>query len=150
MGIEVSRTLDVGLCLEIISRPEIWNVISEDTATVQNNIPDVVKDYWLKIVYDEVVIGVCHLHQKWLNTAQCHIQILEKHRDFSIESGKCIIKWIVDNTDYHNIYTEVPVIYSNVIDFLKSFDFKESGLIRDCYTKDQKPIDIIILTKKVR
>ena len=150
MGVRVIRTFDVSVCLEIISNPEIWEVISEDTATIENNIPDVVNHIWLAIYNDNNLIGVCHLHQKWLNTVQAHIQILKKYRQFSLNSGKCIIKWILENTDYKNLYTEVPSIYSNVVNFLKEFDFQESGKIRDCYTKDQKLIDILILTKELR
>lgn len=150
MDIRVERTLDVGLCLQIISTPEIWKVISEDTATVNNNVPNVIDHIWLGVYADKTLIGVVHCHQKWLNTLQCHIQILPEHREFSLKAGQCIIEWILENTDYKNLYTEVPNIYSNVTNFLKKFDFKESGIIRDCYTKDQKLTDIIILTKKIR
>ncbi len=150
MGVSVERTFNTGLVIECITRPDIWKVISEDTATIDNNIPDVIKDYWLKIIADDAVIGVVHMHQKWLNTLQCHIQIFKENRQFSKQAGQCIIQWIVDNTDYKNIYTEVPNIYSNVINFLKMFEFTESGVIRDCYTKDQKLTDIIILTKSLR
>lgn len=150
MDIRVERTLDVGLCLEVISNPKIWSVISEDTASIENNIPDVVSDYWLSICNGNNVIGVVHGHQKWKNTIQCHIQILPEYREFSKEAGQCIIKWILENTEYKNIYTEVPTIYSNVIAFLKSFQFIEAGKIRDCYTKDQKLIDVLILTKNIR
>lgn len=150
MDIRVERTFDTGLCLQAISRPEIWEVISEDTATVENNVPDVIGDFWLAIYNGDSVIGVCYLHQKWLNTVQGHIQIFKESREFSKQAGKCIIQWIANNTDYKNIYTEVPSIYSNVVDFLKMFGFKESGVLIDCYTKDQKLTDIIILTKSLR
>jgi len=149
MDIRIVRTFDVSVCVEIISNPEIWEVISEDTATLEGNIPDVVNDIWLAVYNDNILIGVCRFHQKWLNTVQGHIQILKKYREFSIDAGKCIIEWIVNNTEYKNVYTEVPSIYSNVINFLKMFDFKESGKIRDCYTKDQKLTDIVILTREL-
>lgn len=151
MGVNVVRTLDVGLCLSVINEPSIWEVISEDTATLENNIPDVVNEFWLAIYSDDNLIGVCRYHQKWKNTIQGHIQILPKYRkDHSVETGHALIDWVKNNTDYSIIYTEVPSIYSNVIEFLKGFGYTKNGLIKDCYTKDQKTTDIIILTKKIR
>ena len=147
MDIVVDRTLDIGLCLSILAEPEIWETISEDTATIDNNIPDVINDMWLAIYADKKVIGVCHLHQKYLNTVQAHIQILKRHREFSISAGECIIKWIKTNTEYKNIYTEVPSLYSNVIAFLKNYNFKEVGEIKDCYTKEQKTYNTYIYQK---
>lgn len=151
MGIDVERTLDIGLCLSVINNPDIWKTVSEDSASIENNIPDVVNEFWLAIYGDDQLIGVCRYHQKWKNTIQGHIMILPQFRkEYSKGVGFALIDWVLDNTEYTNIYTEVPSIYSNVINFLKSFDYVESGIIRDCYTKDQKTTDIVILTKKIR
>ena len=56
-SVTVERTFDVRLCFNVITHPDIWDSISEDTAKQEDNIPDVIKDIWLAITNNNEVIG---------------------------------------------------------------------------------------------
>ena len=55
----VQRTLDVGVCLSILTNSEIFDLISEDDATFNDLTVDVINHYWLSI-HDEELIGVAN------------------------------------------------------------------------------------------
>lgn len=147
-GLEVKRTLDAAKCLYILNHEDILDTITEDGATINDLMPDVIKEIWLEITVDDELIGVCCIHAKYAKTCQCHIQILKEHRkENSALAGEAILKWIKENTGFKVILTEVPAIYQNVINYLKSFDFRLSGVIEKSFYKNGKLIDMVILQK---
>ena len=153
MGIDrpvtVRRTYDIELILAVQTDQKIWATIAEDGHdAADQQVPDPVNNIWLALDTEQGVIGAVYLHQKYVEVVQAHIHILpEYRRDFSKFAGESIIEWILNNTPFKIIYTEVPALYSNVVTYLKSFGFEEIGQIRACYTKNQTKHDVLILTK---
>lgn len=148
--ITVSRTLDVGLCLDILTDEDIFKVISEDTATFENLKVDVINDIWLGIYFGDEVIGCMQLKPKYNKCYESHIHILPEHRkEHSITSGKCILEWCKKEISGSVLYTEVSSIYKNVISYLEYFEFSHIGTIKNAFFKNGIQNDIIIMSKAV-
>ena len=148
--IEVNRTLDVGYCLSIITNSEIFNAISEDGMTIEKLKVDVIHDYWCEFIDGDIDIGVFQLKQMFNKTWDAHIHILPEHRKkYTQQAGGVMWKWIEDNLSGHLIYTTVPVFCPNVVRFLKGFDFKDSGILKNAWFKNGKQHDMTILTREV-
>lgn len=148
MATKIYRTWDVAECLDILLSNDIWPLIAEDDADIKNCMPDVINDVWLAIEHNGSLVGVCCIHSKNSVTAQAHIQILPQYRkEASLIAGAQILDWIKINTSFKLLLTEVPTIYPNVISYLKTFDFKESGLLEKSYKKNGKLVDLMILTR---
>ena len=145
----VKRTLDAGLILDVITDPYIFNGISEDSATFNDLEVDVIKDTWLSIIEDGVVIGCVQFNQKFSKCYDAHIHILKEHRGHSKEAGNKIIEWLNDNMNGITIFANVPDFCMNVIRFLESFDFEQTGLIKKAWLKHDKLNDMLILTRSI-
>ena len=146
----VERTLDVGIILSILTNKEVFDAISEDTATFNDIHIDVIKDYWLKITVENQVIGVVQFKQMFNKCYDSHIHILPWYRKkHSIDSGKEIIKWCKNNLSGCLLYTNVPVFCENVKRFLISFDFIEQGILPNAWSKNGVMNDMSIMTREV-
>jgi N-acetylglutamate synthase-like GNAT family acetyltransferase len=138
------------MIMDILLDEDIVDAITEDGATTEDLLPNVFKERWLVLFADNTVIGVCCLHPKTSVACIAHINILKEYRKkHSKSAGAGILEWVKTNTRYKTITTEVPVIYTNVISFLISFDFIESGKIKNAFMKNDKLIDLIILSRSV-
>lgn len=144
----IERTLDVGLCLDVLTNKEIFDSISEDGANFNNLKVDVIKDYWLAILTDNDVIGCIQFKPKYKKCFEGHIHILPEFRkEHSINSGKAIIGWIESSLSGCVVCVEVPEFCNNVISFLNTFEFKESGIIENAYCKNGKQNDLILMSR---
>lgn len=149
IGVKVNRTLDVGICLDVLTNPEIFDAISEDDATIENLKVDVINDYWLEVLVDGGVIGVVQFKQIFNQCWDAHIHILPNKRTHSMEAGKHIWEWVEINLTGCLIYTNIPDFCTNVVKFLKQFEFKESGKLEKAWRKNGIQNDMIILTRLV-
>ena len=145
----VERTLDVGICLDVLTDKDIFESISEDTATHDNLIVDVMNDYWLKIESDQEIIGVVKFKQMFNKCWDCHIHILPKHRNHSSEAGRSILIWCKENLHGSLLYANVPEFCPNVKSFLIKFGFTEQGILPRAWYKNGRQNDVIILTREV-
>ncbi len=144
----IERTLDVGLCLEILMNKDIFEAISEDGATYQNLKVDVLNEYWLAILTDKEIIGCLQLKPKYKNCYHAHIHILPEHRkEHSVSAGEQINNWIGSELKGSVIYVETPVICQNVIRYLERFKFKHVGILEKAYNKNEQQHDIVIMSK---
>jgi hypothetical protein len=144
----VQRTLDVGVCLFILTNPEIFDLISEDGATYNDIHVDVIKDYWLSI-YDEELIGVVQIKPITSSCYEGHIHILKEHRkNHSKESGERIIAWCKDNLS-GTMYAYTPEYCKNVTRFLESFGFLNTGVLPKAWKKNGQLNDLTILTRLI-
>ena len=142
----VQRTLNTGLCMNIIHDDKIFEAISEDGAPpVRVNVLD---DIWLEVIYENA-LGVVQLVQKTSCSYEAHIHILPEHRDKSIEAGHKIWEWITDNLN-GVIYSTVPVFCGHVLDYLRSFDFQVTGRIPQAWLKDNERHDLVIMSREVK
>jgi RimJ/RimL family protein N-acetyltransferase len=135
------RTHDHDLIKSILFHPEIWKTIAEDGQDQTFFDIDTNKNCFVEIKEKET-IGLYILHAHNSATLEIHAHILPEHRQkHSIESGRIILKWILDNTGYHKVIAQVPEIYPNVKKFCINNNFKVEGVNRKCYWKDGKLID---------
>ncbi len=144
------RTLDVGLCLDILTDPKIFDAISEDGMTVESLKIDVINDYWIAVYFDDLLIGVMQLKQMFNKCFDAHIHILSNYRKKHTQSAsKVLWDWIVKHLKGSLIYTTIPVFCPNVRDFLLNIGFEESGYLRKAWLKHGKQNDMWILTRVV-
>ena len=148
--VTVERTLNVGICLDILTDPNIFDSISEDGATIETLKIDVIKDYWLSIEDNEILIGAVQFKQMFNKCWDAHIHILPEHRkEYTKQAGAGIWEWIKDNLNGCLIYTNVPVFCPNVKEFLLAFGFKETGYLTKAWFKNGIQNDMWILTRSV-
>jgi hypothetical protein len=134
--------------MDVLLDDSILNSITEDGAVIDDLYPDVFKEWWLSIISDNKVIGVCCIHVKTSLSCVGHIHILKEHRkEYSKSAGFKILEWVKRNTPFKQLITEVPVIYPNVINYLKEFEFNEVGVISGAFKKNQKAHDLMILSR---
>ena len=146
----VKRTLDVGLCLDILMTEDIWDAISEDGSTLEHLNVDVIKDRWLSVTVGDVVIGCVQFKGKTSNCYESHIHILKQYRkEHTLDAGQKILDWCIENFGGATLYAEVPMKCESVINFLEHFDFNKTGVIPDSYIKNGQKHDLIILTRGV-
>ena len=148
--IEVKRTLDIGLILDVLTNESILDSITEDNEGINSIDIDVINDYWLSICSDKAVIGVIQFKQMFSNCFDAHIHILPEHRkEHSLNAGKKIIDWCYENIKGSLLLTYVPEFCVNVINFLNCFDFKMVGALDSAITKNGSKHDLIMLSKRV-
>lgn len=129
----VSRTFDVEPIKRVMCSPEIFETVADDCMTPADFEPDVTGDCWLLAYQDEALIGAFHFHSLNQTTLQMHANILKAHR-FKCARQACnaALQWIIknapDNYKKINIYT--PVVYPQIINFIKKFGFKVEGIDR--------------------
>ena len=75
-------------------------------------------------------------------TVQIHAHVIPAYRkEYSKQTGKAALDYIIENTGYCKIIAVVPVLYNNVKKFCESFGFKEEGINRLSYQKNGEVID---------
>jgi RimJ/RimL family protein N-acetyltransferase len=150
MMVNVERTLNTGLCLEVLMNKEIYDSISEDGGDINNIKIDVIEEYWVDVYVNNKTIGVAQFKQMFNKCWDCHIHILPEFRkEYSKEAGMKLLDWCSENLKGSLLYTNVPVFCPNVIAFLKYFDFKEIGLLKGAWKKNGVQNDMMILTRSI-
>ena len=145
----VSRTLDVGDCLTVLTNTEIFDSISEDGATIEALKVDVINDYWLSVYTGAGLIGVVQFKRMFNKCFDCHIHILKEHRKHSENAATKILRWCADNISGSLLYTNVPEFCGNVKAFLLKFGFTEQGVLPNAWRKHGKQNNMTILTREV-
>jgi len=150
IGLNVNRTLDVGACLHILMDTEIFDSISEDSATFDDLRVDVMKDIWLTIETDNDLIVVVQLKRIFSKCFDCHIHILPLYRkEHSKEAGNEILKWCEDNVKGSTLTAMVPFYCENVGRFLLSFGFNNDGVLPKAWLKNDKLNDMFIFSRGI-
>ena len=144
------RTLDVGLCLDILTNETVFEAISEDDATFENLKVNVLDDYWVSMEINNAIVGVAQFKQMFNKCFDCHIHILPEHRkQHSMNAGSALLTWCKDNLAGCLLFTTIPEFCPNVVAFLKAFDFKESGALEKAWKKNGKQNNMTILTRRI-
>ena len=148
--IKAKRTLNTGLCLEILMDSQIFDAISEDGATVNDVRVNIFDEYWVEITNDDVVIGVAQFKPMFNKCFDAHIHILPEYRKtHSLDAGSALIEWCEEHLKGCLLFTTIPEFCPNVVSFLKSFGFKESGKLKGAWKKNGKQNDMTILTRGI-
>lgn len=140
---------DLELVRNILIEPEMWDRITEDGQNKDDFViePNPAFNFVGVFSNDETLkqeklIGLFFLHALNKTALQIHAHIIKKYRKkFAKEAGRQIISYFVNETEYQKLLAEIPVIYTNVYHYTKSFGFVDEGLNRKSFTKDGKIID---------
>ena len=150
MTLTVQRTMDVGYCLKILTRPEIEATIKEDNATEDDLKIDVINDFWVEFLDGDIELGVAFFHPIYGACFDAHIHVLPEFRqEYSMRIGKALWQWVEDNLKDSLVMTHIPTIYENVRSFLLANEFKQVGILEKAFLKEGKKQDMWILTKRV-
>ena len=148
--IKAKRTLNTGLCLEILMDSQIFDAISEDGATVNDVRVNIFDEYWVEITNNDVVIGVAQFKPMFNKCFDCHINILGEYRkEHALDAGNALIEWCKENLKGCLLFTTIPDFCPNVVSFLKAFGFEESGKLKCAWKKNGKQNDMTILTRSI-
>ena len=139
----VSRTYDVEMIKEMITRDCIWSTIAEDGQVKEDYSPKVDAECWLEMKADDVLVGLYNLHSHNAITVQIHAHVLPEHRKkHSKATGIGSLRWIYDNAPvYKKVVAQIPFCYENVKNFTMSMGFKLEGINRLSYQKNGDIID---------
>jgi hypothetical protein len=120
--------------LKVLSRPEIFETISEDG---MDHVPMPDGPIYL-CGYVPELIGCFILHKRSKVTVECHVQVLPEYRkDYAREFGRSVIQWTWNNTNAEKIVAEIPVIYPNVKDFALEMGFEIEGMNKASHMKHE-------------
>lgn len=148
--IKATRTANTGLCLDILTNSEIFDAISEDGATLESLRVDIFDEYWVQLTNGADVIGVAQFKPMFNKCFDAHIHILPEHRKgYSLDAGSALIEWCKEHLAGCLLFTTIPEFCPNVVNYLKAFDFKESGTLKGAWKKNGKQNDMTILTRSV-
>ena len=148
--IKAERTLNTGLCLGILMESQIFDAISEDGATVNDVRVDIFDEYWVELTNGDLIIGVAQFKPMFNQCFDSHIHILpDFRRDYSMLAGEALINWCKENLKGCLLFTTIPEFCPNVVNFLKAFDFEESGRLKGAWKKNGKQNDMTILTRSL-
>ena len=142
-----SRTLNVGLVIEVLTDEQIFAATNEDGAKEVNLKIDVINEFYVTLYEESELVGMANFKSKTLNMYDCHINILPEQRKYSMEAGHALLEWCSDNLKGCLLYTNVPSCCDNVKQFLLKFGFEQSGILKNAWLKDGKRHDLNILTR---
>lgn len=149
IDVTVERTLDVGLCLEILTNKVIFDSISEDGANVEHLNIDVINNYWCGIYDGKTEIGVIQFKPMFHKCFDAHIHILPKHRlKYTELAGVKIWEWIRANLPGSLIVTHVPSYCESVKKFLIKCGFEQVGHLEKAWLKDGEQNDMVIFSRR--
>lgn len=134
--IVVKRLYDVSVVLATYNR--LWDEISEDGAEIDD--PDVLKEYYLGVYSKNRYIGMCRFYNIGQVLLEGHIFLID--RSNSIECGKEIMKWLLDNLIFEKLVCRIPDCYSNVCKYVEALGFDLNGYNEKSYMKDCKLIGV--------
>ena len=140
IDLDIVRITDYTIAQHIINA--CWEEISEDG--VDHYLPDIVNEYWLCLNNGKDIVGGYRLHQINSVTWQGHVFMIPGFRTQYAKDG-CILtlKWLLENTDCKKLIADVPKRYPNVMAFLENIGFKNEGVNRQSFTKDNQLWDIV-------
>ena len=137
------QTRDVDLIWSIVFQPDLWETVAEDNPPTFK--PDVINEAWVLITNDGEPIGCYNLHSLNNVTWEIHAFILPAHREHAKESGRLILRWSLNNINFHKLQAVIPAMYPNVYHFTLHQGFTDEGLSRKSYMKNNQLHDQHIL-----
>ena len=140
---KVSRTYDIEMIKELITRDEIWSTIAEDGQVKENYSPKVEAECWLEVTVDDKVIALYNIHTKNCITVEFHAHVLPKYRkEYSRPSFVAAFRWIYENAPvYQKVVGQIPFCCENVKRFCENIGFKHEGVNRLSYLKNGEILD---------
>ncbi len=143
MEIKAVRLYDSKLIEKFLTQDELWDRISEfgqNKADFIAPIVDVIE--WVGLFNRNRLFGIIVIHQVTSISCVAHINIQKQDRyKLSTEAGIVGLKYIINETKYLKVNTEVAVIYPQVIKYVESLGFKTEGMNRKSTNKHNVIVD---------
>ena len=142
--IAIKRTFDGELIREIMTRPDIWETITEDGQNVDDYFPECEGDCWLAVSDDNLTVGLYNLHPMNGVTLEAHIQMLPEHRlDYARPSVNHFYRWFRDECpkQYQKLIVKIPSLYPNVKKFVSEFGLELEGTLTKSHLKNGELAD---------
>lgn len=139
-----ARTEDIDLIKDIIV--SVWDTISEDGYDHKEWVPNPYRTAYV-VVYDDQERPVAILSATPANATamHAHIHIPPEHRSLKYEIGEELKRFLFAETEFSSIVVYVPVIFENVIGYVKRLGFKEAGRLVKAHRKNGELHDMDIL-----
>lgn len=127
MTIRIERTYEVEYIKRCLTHPKIWNHCTDDNSVEKDKYtPSVIDEmYWLKVLNDNVPVGVFLLHPHNSICFEVHTCLLPEIWGQSVECTLAGIDWMWENTICRRIITNV--LEDNLLAIRLSL---RSGLLR--------------------
>ena len=137
----VRETKDHEEIKQVLCHPVIYDCISDDNCPTADKFEPPESAQYIAGYVDNDIIGLMIYHRV-TEGLKCHIQVLPEYRKlYSRKFAQMALKF--GEAKNATIFSEVPTLYPNVIEFAKEFGFKQIGNIRDSYTKKGMVYDVI-------
>lgn len=131
--VKLERTFDLDLIRSV--QEQLWDEIAEPGLTRFN--PDPYAHCYLACYVDDL-IGLWVLEPVNSVTLDIHAAILKQHRSqYGKSSLLAVYEWFLAQDKYHKITGSVPTFRKHVYRFLKQNGFKDEGVNRRSYFKNQ-------------
>lgn len=131
--ITVKHTKDIGLIKSIITNPYLYQLTYGQNATPVEEFKVDQTFTYLLIHEDEKIKGCFQLRELTKVLVEVHIYILPQYwgTDTSIDASFAGFKWLLLNTPYRKVFTDIPEDCTNVIDLVKRVGWKQFGSLDD-------------------
>ena len=118
---------------EVLSRPDIFETISEDGVT-DVPMPDSVA---YLCGYAPELVGCFIIRPLNRICMDVHVQVFPEHRKaWAEEFGRAVIEWTWENTSAQKMVAQIPCIYPNVKDFALKMGFNVEGKNKHSWRKN--------------
>jgi len=143
MNVYHKRLYDAELIQDFLTDPELWELISESGQKTEGFVVPINDSiHWVGLYDKDLLFGILVIHATTVTTGIVHINILKQYRSkYSTIAGLNCMDYMLYNTEFNKFNTEVPVIYPNVINYLKRFGFKNEGINRLSINKNNMIVD---------
>ena len=137
--IKVFSTVNDGLILDVLGVPAIWEAVSDGETKLKDYPIDHENSVWLMMTVNNVVVAMYNFEALNSVSIKIHAHVLPEYRkQYSRQTGKEALRWIKSQATWvHKIIAEVPMLHPNVANFVLSLGFKEEGINRESYLKNE-------------
>ena len=139
-NMKLERTTDLDLIKTFLMQPEIYQVASEDGASVDPEFTESGREIWLLATEDGATIGIVHSHLENGSTAWFHVYILRSHKEKYIHLVNLFLKWFDQffPVEIQKLNAYIPTYARKTYEIAMSAGLKDEGLNRMSYLKNGK------------
>lgn len=150
---EITPTTDFELIGNILRDEKLFAVTTGSWSNVErlNVKVDPLFNYLL-ITQDNEILGCFQVRPLSIVTVDCHINILSQYwgTGCGIKATHSVFKWLINNTQYNKVFTDVPAKCVQVIKLMDKLNAKPCGLIREGCVYDKQLTDLILYSYTLR
>lgn len=135
---------DLDCVRDVYSDPELFERIKEDDVTLDEMELDADALYFRLETPRGLLVGIAQFEFETSVTLRGHCNVLQPHRTkYSDDVGFAMLDWFVYDSppQIEKLQVNIPVIYPDVIGFVRKFGFQDEGLRRHCIIKGNELTD---------